>query len=51
MIYLPFTFYMSYLLYKHVQATELMWFLWFMNIPVAILTTLVSVLMREASKK
>jgi len=29
-------FFQSYLLYKHVQATELMWFLWVINMPLTI---------------
>lgn len=40
--YLPISIYGSCLLYKHIHATDLMWFIWWMNIPVAIVTYIIS---------
>lgn len=48
--YLPLTWYMSYLVYKHIHATELMWFLFWMNIPFGFLTTLVSEIAKKLNK-
>src|SRR5438105_1910584 len=48
---LPFSIYGSYLLYQHIHATELMWFLWWMVTPMSllcgVLSTIASKLIRE----
>lgn len=41
LIYLPMAWFMMYLVYSHIQATELMWFLFWVNIPFNLLTTIV----------
>lgn len=35
---LPFSIYGSWLLYCHVDATDLMWFIWWITIPLLIVT-------------
>jgi hypothetical protein len=42
LIYLPITIYGSWLVYKHIQATELMWFIWWIQIPLMAITTILS---------
>ena len=42
LFWLPFQIYMSWLLYRHVQATELMWFLWWVHVPVLVFTSLMT---------
>ena len=36
MLYMPFGFYLWYLVLKHIQATDLMWFVWIISVPLAI---------------
>ena len=50
-ITLPIALFQGYLLYSHVRATELMWFLFWFNVPVVIFAQIISLLLREASKK
>ena len=38
-IILPISTYASWLLYNHIHATELMWFLWWTLTPISILIT------------
>lgn len=42
MIALPISIYGSWLLYNHVQATELMWFIWWIMWPMSILVNIMS---------
>jgi hypothetical protein len=51
LIYIPFSFYGSYLLLKHVQATELMWFIYWMNLPVIVVSTLLEKLAEHEAGK
>ena len=41
----------TYLLYVHVEATQLMWFLWFMMIPLQIMIQLLGIAAKEIFKK
>ena len=47
---LPITIFSSYLLYQHIQATDLMWFLWWMIVPLTILTTLCAKIAEHLAK-
>ncbi len=42
MIHLPLTTLLSFLLYRHVQATDLMWFLFWLTIPLGFVTNLLA---------
>lgn len=44
---LPMNWYLSYLLFKHVQAPDTIWLLWIINIPM----TLILSVLGEARKK
>ena len=41
-IQLPISIFGSYLLYKHVQATEMMWFLWWLTIPLMVISQIIT---------
>lgn len=49
-LYLPMAWFMSYLTYSHIHATELMWFLFWVNIPINILITIVVKMMEKLNK-
>jgi len=51
LLYLPLAIYGSWLLYKHVEATDLMWFIWWVSIPFLILTQVFSELAKAWSKE
>jgi hypothetical protein len=51
LISLPITIYGSWLLYKHVQATELMWFIWWLSMPLVIVTNLFAQIIKSVSEK
>jgi len=42
LIYLPLTTLLSFLLYQHVHATDLMWFLFWITIPLGFVTNLMA---------
>lgn len=44
---LPFTIFSSWLLYQHVQATELMWFLWWLVTPLTVCIALLSAIAKH----
>jgi hypothetical protein len=51
---LPLQIYLSFLLYKHVHATDLMWFLWWLSFPLNILFTVINTIadkILDADKK
>lgn len=48
MLYMPLGFYLWYLLLKHVEATELMWFVWIISIPLVIVLKLLKDVAGEA---
>ena len=50
-LYIPLGIYQTYLLYQHVHATELMWFLWLINIPFIIVSAIIGSLLKAASDK
>jgi hypothetical protein len=50
-ITLPLNLYGSYLLYKHVHATEIMWFIWWINLPVIILTSIITTVVNKLMEK
>jgi hypothetical protein len=39
---LPISLYGSWLLYKHIHATELMWFIWWITVPMVIISSIIS---------
>lgn len=41
-ITLPLAFYQGWLLYKHVHATDLMWFLLWLNWPITVLISVIT---------
>ena len=51
MIYLPFSVYGSYLLYKHINASEIMWFIWWITIPVMIISSTITVVVDRLTTK
>lgn len=48
---LPLYIYASYLLYKHVKATEVMWFIWWLQLPFTIIVTLISNITKTMADK
>ena len=36
LMYLPLAFFLMYLILKHIHATELMWFIWIISLPLAL---------------
>lgn len=50
-VYLLMVWFMSYLVYKHIGATELMWFLFWVNVPFSILTTIVGRIVEHINNK
>ena len=48
--YLPISIYGSCLLYKHIHATELMWFTWWMLVPLAVLFQVFSSITKKMSE-
>jgi hypothetical protein len=47
LIWLPLSFYSSWLILNKIDASELMYFLYWLNLPVAIISTLISWLIRD----
>lgn len=50
-IQLPVTIYGSWLMYKHVQATDLMWFIWWISVPLTILISIISTIASKFVEK
>lgn len=50
-IFTPLTIYQGWLLYKHVQATQLMWFLFWFNSTCSIFLQLILKIIEIVSKK
>ena len=50
-ISLPFALFGSWLLYQHVQATQLMWFLWWVTTPLAILISVLGMAAKHVLDK
>ena len=42
LMYLPLAFFLMYLILKHIHATELMWFVWIISIPLALATNILA---------
>jgi len=53
LLYLPFNFYLLYKILEHIRATELMWFLYWMLVPLAVAFAILSKLAEweEASER
>ncbi len=47
LICLPISFYLSYKTYTMIGATELMWFLYWINMPVIIIVQIISKLIED----
>lgn len=47
---IPLSLYQGYLMYTHIHATELMWLIYVINIPVIILSTTISFMLNRATK-
>lgn len=41
LFYLPLGFYLMYLILAHINATELMWFVWIISIPLVIVISVI----------
>lgn len=50
-VYLPLAWYASYLIYRHIGATELMWFLFWLNIPLSAVSMAVGKMVQSLSDK
>lgn len=48
--YLPFSIYGSWLLYNHIHATDLMWFLWWTTIPLSVVISVTSAIITHVLK-
>lgn len=44
---LPISFYLQYAILKRIDASELMWFLFWVNVPLILLVSLVTKLMKD----
>ena len=42
LMYLPLAFFLTYLILRHIHATELMWFVWIISIPLAVATNILA---------
>ena len=51
LITVPMTIYMSFLVYQHIQATELMWILFWINWPLIFTVTLFSTIAQKMLEK
>ena len=49
-IYLPMAWFMQYLVYSLINATELMWFLFWVNVPFMIISQIISIMVRKVNK-
>jgi len=47
LLYLPLMFYLWYLLLIHINATELMWFVWIIGIPIAVIIHIIEKIIEE----
>ena len=47
LLYLPLGFYLTYLTLAHIDATELMWFVWIISIPMIIVVILIQSVLGE----
>lgn len=47
LFYLPLGFYLMYLILAHIDATELMWFVWIISIPLVIVISLIEKVLGE----
>lgn len=48
---LPFHIYGSWLLYNHVTATDLMWFIWWVTIPLTIIFQIFASIVKATEKE
>jgi hypothetical protein len=48
---LPLSVYASWILYNHIKATELMWFIWWIQLPLTVLVTVLSQIVKTMSDK
>ncbi len=46
-VYIPLSAYQTFLLYQHVHATELMWFLYWVNLPIILISSVVGQAMKS----
>jgi hypothetical protein len=51
LLYLPFSFYLTYLMLMKIGASDLMWFLFWLLIPIGIVFQIISKLAEMESKK
>lgn len=51
LISLPIQFYLSYQILSRIEATELMWFLWLVQLPVVFLAGILTKIMEGMSDK
>ena len=51
LIAFPFSVYGSWLMYNHVKATELMWFIWWIQIPLLFVSNILSQIMSHFLKE
>jgi hypothetical protein len=49
LISLPLSIYMSWLLFNHVKATELMWFIWWINLPLLVVANVAAKFIKGAT--
>lgn len=47
LLYLPLGFYLTYLTLAHINATELMWFVWIISIPMIIVVILIQAVLGD----
>jgi hypothetical protein len=50
-IYLPVMIYSSWLMYLHIGATELMWFLWWLQIPLMVVVQVINTIVDKIVDK
>lgn len=49
-IYVPMATFMQFLVYNHIHATELMWFLFWVNVPFSILSIIIGNIAQKLNK-
>jgi hypothetical protein len=50
LLYLPLSFYSSWLLYQHVQATDVMWLLFWINVPITTILAFIGKIIEQLGK-
>jgi hypothetical protein len=51
LVYIPFNYYLSYLILIRIQASDLMWFLYWITLPISIVSSIVTSILTGMKKE